>query len=64
MEPWDRSYRDDKYKNKPLSQKLIAAVIIFYAGFAICATSAIAECVTIPLADKLRRRRTRRNEGW
>jgi hypothetical protein len=63
MEPWSENSRREEYRNKPLSQKILGAVIVIYAGFAICIAGTLAECVTIPLAAKLKRRRLRRNES-
>ena len=48
---------------KPLQQKMIEAAVVIYAGFAVCVLGTFAECVTIPLAARIRRRRKSRNES-
>jgi len=59
-----RYRRKSKPANKkPLQQKMIEAAVVIYAGFAICVLGTFAECVTIPLASRIRRRRKSRDES-
>lgn len=60
MEPWANRYKQERLNKKSLRRKLLEATIVIYAGFAIVLTSAIAECLTIPIAAKLKRHRERR----
>jgi hypothetical protein len=60
-----RRYRrkSRQVNKKSLQQKMLEAAVVIYAGFAVCVLGTFAECVTTPLASRLRRRRKSRDEG-
>jgi hypothetical protein len=69
MEPWNDRYADQR-KKRSFIQKTVEAVVVIYAGFAICifvpCACALAENITIPLTNrwsKKRKTKRSRNEG-
>lgn len=61
MEPWSEEFR--RSQEKSFGQKCMEAVVVIYAGFAICVIATLAETVTIPLSAKWRQRKECKNEG-
>ncbi len=61
MEPWSEEFR--RTQEKSFGQKCVEAAVVIYAGFAICVIATLAETVTIPLSEKWRQRRKRKNES-
>lgn len=60
MEPWTERYFDEP-KKKHIIQKAVEAVVVIYAGLAICVLVPLASNVTIPLSARWQRRKDRKN---
>lgn len=61
MEPWCEEFR--RSQEKSFGQKCVEAAVVAYAGFAIFVLVPLAANITIPVAEKLRLRKERKNEG-
>ena len=61
MEPWSEEFR--RSQEKSFGQKCTEAVVVLYAGLAICVLVPLAANITIPLSSKWSRRKERKNEG-